>query len=146
MANTTVTHVPGLAALRRGRALILRFLVGARTRRRSISRDLTRAAAAAAVVSLASGCDTKGTCVIERGDEDASSASQCMINYRKRACDQPGAVFFEEEATAGFVRCKASGFESINAQTAREDTAKLKAGEAVILFRPRKPAQRPAEK
>ena len=91
------------------------------------------------VLLAAPACNPNGTCVLEDPNEGTYHPSTCMINYGKRACDGTHEVFFQEDSTAGLLRCKLAGFEAIDSRTSHDNEKKLQNGDVVILFRTTKP-------
>jgi len=55
------------------------------------------------------GCNPAGTCI--HGDENSELGAICALEYPKRGCETLGdSQFFEEERTAGQLRCGEMGF------------------------------------
>jgi hypothetical protein len=69
-----------------------------------------------ALALIALGCNSNGTCIREPeagADSEDGPSSMCMLEYPKAACDKiRDGKFFEEDKSAGLLRCKSMGFES----------------------------------
>jgi hypothetical protein len=89
----------------------------------------------------AMGCNTQGTCIMTDKSGDPVASDFCWIQYYESACRDTGksekteVEFFKEDATAGFVRCKAAGFRTDEPQA--EIERKLDSGNTVSFRRPK---------